>query len=198
MNIDKLIKVIPDSVIKELPSAIGLFKIDTSLRLSHFLSQCSHESGGFQFNSENLNYGSDALSKAFGKYFTIEEAKLYARNPEKIANRIYANRMGNGNEASGDGYKFRGRGFIQLTGKENYLFFSKHLTEDCTLNPELVASKYPLLSAGWFWDKNKINSIADLGSDSSVVEKVTRRVNGGTIGLIHRQAEFNKFYNILK
>ena len=197
MNVDKLKGHIPDSVIAQIPSVQEKFEINTPLRLAHFLAQCGHESGGFKAVSENLNYGAAGLQSIFKKYFTAESAKEYQRKPEKIANIVYANRMGNGNQASGEGYKFRGRGFIQLTGKENYTSFDKVVEDDIIANPELVATKYPLLSAAWFFHKNGLHKIADEGATDAVVTKVTKRVNGGTIGLPDRIKHFNEYNNLL-
>ena len=197
MNVDKLKGHIPDSVIAQIPSVQEKFEINTPLRLAHFLAQCGHESGGFKVVSENLNYGAAGLQSIFKKYFTAESAKEYQRKPEKIANIVYANRMGNGNQASGEGYKFRGRGFIQLTGKENYTSFDKVVEDDIIANPELVATKYPLLSAAWFFHKNGLHKIADEGATDAVVTKVTKRVNGGTIGLPDRIKHFNEYNNLL-
>ena len=197
MNVDKLKGHIPDSVIAQIPSVQEKFEINTPLRLAHFLAQCGHESGGFKAVSENLNYGAAGLQSIFKKYFTAESAKEYERKPEKIANIVYANRMGNGNQASGEGYKFRGRGFIQLTGKDNYTSFDKVVEDDIIANPELVATKYPLLSAAWFFHKNGLHKIADEGATDAVVTKVTKRVNGGTIGLPDRIKHFNEYNNLL-
>jgi putative chitinase len=198
MNTDKLKGHIPDSIIAEIPSVSEKFGINTPLRLSHFLAQTGHESGGFKVFSENLNYGAKGLVGIFGKYFTAEIAAAYERKPEKIANIVYANRMGNSNQASGDGYKFRGRGAIQLTGKDNYAAFDKTVEDDILANPDLVATKYPLLSAAWFWNKNGLNTIADGGATDEVVTKITKRVNGGTIGLPDRIKHFNEYNNLLK
>ena len=174
------------------------FNITTPLRLSHFLAQCGHERGGFKAVQENVNYSADGLKKIFGKYFPGNMADLYARKPEKIASRVYASRMGNGDESTREGFLFRGRGYIQLTGKSNYTNFSKFIGEDCVVNPDLVANKYPLASAAFFFDSNKLWSICDKGSDLETVTAVTKRVNGGTIGLTDRVSEFNKIYAILK
>ncbi len=197
MNIDKLKGVIPDSVISQIDSVKEKFEINTALRLAHFLAQCSHESGGFKLTQENLNYSGKGLLVTFPRYFTTETAVLYERKAEKIANMVYANRMGNGDKASGDGWKFRGRGYIQLTGHDNYASFDKTVIEDVLASPELVATKYPLLSAAWFWNKAKINTVADGGPTSEVVAKVTRRVNGGVIGLDDRIKHFYQFHNLL-
>ena len=197
MNVDKLKGHVPDTVIAQIPRVVEKFEINTPLRLAHFLAQCGHESGGFKVVSENLNYGAAGLQSIFKKYFTPESAKEYQRKPEKIANIVYANRMGNGNQASGEGYKFRGRGFIQLTGKDNYTAFDKTVEDDIIANPELVATKYPLLSAAWFFHKNGLHKIADEGATDAVVTKVTKRVNGGTIGLPDRIKHFNEYNNLL-
>lgn len=197
MNIDKLKGHVPDTVIAQIPGVVEKFEINTPLRLAHFLAQCGHESGGFKAVSENLNYGAAGLQSIFKKYFTAESAKEYQRKPEKIANIVYANRMGNGNQASGEGYKFRGRGFIQLTGKDNYAAFDKVVEDDILATPDLVATKYPLLSAAWFFHKNGLHKIADEGATDAVVTKVTKRVNGGTIGLADRIKHFNEYNNLL-
>jgi putative chitinase len=197
MNLDKLKGHIPDSVIAMLPETIEKFELNTSLRLAHFLAQAGHESGGFKAVNENLNYGAKGLLGTFKKYFTPDTAALYERKPEKIANLVYADRMGNGNKASGDGWKFRGRGYIQLTGKDNYSAFDKTVDENILENPDLVATKYPLASAAWFFHKNGLQKIADEGATDVVVTKVTKRVNGGTIGLPDRIKHFNEYYKLL-
>jgi putative chitinase len=189
---------IPDSVIAQIPDTAKKFNITTPLRLAHFLAQCGHESGGFKAVQENLNYSATGLKGTFSKYF--KEAGLaesYQRNPQKIANRVYGGRMGNGPESTGDGYKFRGRGYIQLTGKENYTNFAKFIGEDTVANPDLVATKYPLSSAAFFFDSNKLWSICDKGADNATVTAVTKRVNGGTIGLPDRIKHFKEYYHLL-
>ena len=198
LNIEKLKGHIPDAVIAQIPDTAKKFNITNNLRLAHFLSQCGHESGGFKAVSENLNYSADGLKKVFGKYFPGNLAESYAKQPEKIASRVYANRMSNGDEASKEGYKFRGRGYIQLTGKGNYTSFTKFIGEDCVANPDLVATKYPLASAAFFFDSNKLWSICDKGADDATVTAVTKRVNGGTIGLVDRIKHFKEYYNLLK
>lgn len=189
---------IPDSVIAQIPDTAAKFGITTNLRLAHFLAQCSHESGGFKAVSENLNYSADGLVKIFGKYFNSTTAASYARQPEKIASKVYASRMGNGDEASKDGWNFRGRGFIQLTGKSNYTAFTKFIGEDCIASPDLVATKYPLASAAFFFNSNGLWTICDKGSDTATVTAVTKRVNGGTIGLDDRIKHFNEYWALLK
>jgi putative chitinase len=198
LNIEKLKGHIPDAVLAQIPETAKKFNITNNLRLAHFLSQCGHESGNFKAVSENLNYSADGLKKIFGKYFPGNLNESYARQPEKIASRVYASRMGNGDEASKEGFKFRGRGYIQLTGKANYTNFTKFIGEDCVSNPDLVATKYPLASAAFFFDSNKLWSICDKGADDATVTAVTKRVNGGTIGLPDRIKHFKEYYNLLK
>ena len=198
LNLEKLKGHIPDAVIAQIPETAAKFNITNNLRLAHFLSQCGHESGGFKAVSENLNYSADGLKKIFGKYFPGNLNESYARQPEKIAARVYASRMGNGDETSKEGFKFRGRGYIQLTGKANYTNFTKFIGEDCIANPDLVATKYPLASAAFFFDSNKLWAICDKGADDATVTAVTKRVNGGTIGLADRIKHFKEYYNLLK
>lgn len=198
MDVNKLKGHIPDVVIAQLPDTIAKFELNTPLRLAHFLAQAGHESGGFKLVTENLNYGAKGLLGVFKKYFpTPEKAALYERKPEKIANLVYGGRMGNGPETSGEGYKFRGRGYIQLTGKDNYKAFDLVVEENITENPDLVATKYPLLSAAWFFHKNGLHKIADKGATDAVVTEVTKRVNGGTIGLPDRLKHFKEYYALL-
>jgi len=199
MDISKLKGHIPEAVLAQIPDTAAKFEINTPLRLAHFLAQCGHESGGFKLVQENLNYGAKGLLGIFKKYFPTEEkAKLYERKPEKIANLVYGSRMGNGPEPSGDGYKFRGRGYIQLTGKDNYTAFGKAINEDIATNPDKVATNYALLSAAWFFHKNGLHKIADGGATDAVVTSVTKRVNGGTIGLSDRIKHFKEYYDLLK
>jgi putative chitinase len=189
---------IPDAVIAQIPDTAAKFGITNTLRLAHFLAQCGHESGGFKAVSENLNYSADGLVKIFGKYFNSTTAAGYARNPEKIASKVYASRMGNGDESTKEGFKFRGRGYIQLTGKSNYTNFAKFIGEDTIANPDSVATKYPLASAAFFFNANGLWSICDKGADDATVTAVTKRVNGGTIGLADRIKHFKEYYNLLK
>ena len=198
LNIDKLKGHIPDAVIAQIPETAAKFNITNNLRLAHFLAQCGHESGGFKAVSENLNYSADGLKKIFPKYFPGNLAESYARNPEKIASKVYGGRMGNGDETTKEGFKFRGRGYIQLTGKANYTNFAKFIGEDTVANPDLVATKYPLASAAFFFDSNKLWAICDKGADDATVTAVTKRVNGGTIGLVDRIKHFKEYYNLLK
>ena len=197
-KLEKLKGHVPDAVIAQIPNTALKFNITNPLRLAHFLAQCGHESGGFKAVSENLNYSAKGLVGTFGKYFNSTTAAQYERKPEMIASKVYGGRMGNGDEASKEGYKFRGRGYIQLTGKSNYTNFTKFIGEDCIANPDLVATKYPLASAAFFFDSNKLWSICDLGSSDDVVTKVTKRVNGGTIGLPDRIKHFKEYYSLLK
>ena len=189
---------VPDAVIAQIPDTARKFNITNPLRLAHFLAQCGHESGGFKAVSENLNYSADGLKKIFGKYFPGNLNESYARQPEKIASRVYGSRMGNGDESTGEGFKFRGRGYIQLTGKSNYTNFAKFIGEDTVANPDLVATKYPLASAAFFFDSNKLWSICDKGADDATVTAVTKRVNGGILGLQDRIKHFKEYYNLLK
>jgi putative chitinase len=198
LKLEKLKGHIPDAVIGMIPDTAAKFQINTPLRLAHFLAQCGHESGGFKATSENLNYSAKGLNGTFKKYFpTLESALPYERKPEKIANKVYASRMANGSEASGDGYKFRGRGYIQLTGKDNYTQFGKAIGEDVLSNPDIVSGKHALLSAAWFWSKNGLNNLSDGGSTDAVVTTITKRVNGGTIGLADRIKHFKEYYSLL-
>lgn len=197
-KLEKLKGHIPESVIAQIPDTAKAFNITTPLRLAHFLAQCGHESGGFKAVNENLNYSADGLKKIFPKYFPGNLNESYARQPEKIASRVYASRMGNGDEASKEGFKFRGRGYIQLTGKSNYIAFDKTVPDDIVNNPDLVATKYPLASAAFFFNSNGLWSICDKGADDATVTAVTKRVNGGTIGLADRLKHFKEYYSLLK
>jgi putative chitinase len=197
-KLEKLKGKIPDPVLSQIPETSSRFNITTPLRLAHFLSQCGHESGGFRVVTENLNYSADGLKRIFPRYFPGNLNESYARNPEKIANKVYSSRMGNGDEKSGEGFKFRGRGYIQLTGKSNYTAFDRMVPEDIIANPDLVATKYPLMSAGFFFNSNNLWTICDRGSTRAVVEAVTRRVNGGLIGIEDRWKHFVEYHNLLK
>ena len=198
LKLDKLKGHIPQVVIDMIPDTATKFNINTPLRLAHFLAQCGHESGGFRATQENLNYSAKGLNGIFRKYFPTEaSAAAYARQPAKIASKVYGGRMGNGPESTGEGYKFRGRGYIQLTGKENYTAFGKAIGEDILSNPDVVASKYAILSAAWFFNKNGLHKLADEGSSDVVVTKITKRVNGGTIGLPDRIKHFKEYYHLL-
>jgi putative chitinase len=181
-----------------MKAGMAMLKL-TPVRAAHFFAQTSHETGGFKAFSENLNYSAQGLQGIFGKYFpgTLEES--YARQPEKIANRVYADRMGNGNEASGDGWKFRGRGALQLTGKANYEAFAKYLgTNEVIENPDLVATKYSFDSAMFFFEKNKLWAICDKGINDAAILELTKRINGGTHGLEDRKLKTYKYYEYVK
>lgn len=171
-------------------SLLDKYDVDTPLRQAHFFGQLEHESG-LKPIQENLNYSSEGLSKIFKKYFqTIILANKYARKPEMIANKVYASRMGNGDESSGDGWKYRGRGFIQLTGKSNYIQLSKDTGIDFVNNPDLLLEEVnAMLSALWFWKRNGLNNFADKDD----VKSITKRINGGFIGLEDRIKKVNKW-----
>jgi putative chitinase len=178
-----------------LNSAFDEFEIDTPKRQAMFLAQVAHESGNFSAVSENLNYKAETLSKVFPKYFRDRDPNDYAKQPEKIANLVYGGRMGNGDEDSGDGYRYRGRGLIQLTGHDNYeacgseLEVNLHETPDYLTTPEGAAR-----SAAWFWFNNDLNAVADDGD----ILKCTKKINGGTIGLEDRTAHYEHALSILE
>ena len=181
-----------------LKAAMAFYKL-TPERAAHFFAQTAHETGEFKLFTENLNYSADGLKKTFGKYFPGDLSNSYARNPEKIANRVYGSRMGNGDETSGDGFRFRGRGALQLTGKANYEAFVKFLNLPDLINtPDLVASTYAFESAIFFFDRNKLWSICDQGVTDASILSLTKRINGGTNGLDHRSALTKKYYGWLK
>ena len=181
-----------------LRAAMAFYEL-TPYRAAHFFGQTGHETAAFKLFSENLNYSASGLSKIFGRYFPGDLEKEYARKPEKIASRVYGNRMGNGDEESGDGWKFRGRGALQLTGKNNYTAFSKYLDKPEILdNPDLVSNEYAFESAMFFFDKNNLWSICDKGIDSNTITKLTRRINGGTNGLDHRKVLTLKYYEYVR
>ena len=182
--------------IHDLESALPRYGIaESRLRLAHFFAQVLHESGCLRFDAENLNYSADALLRVFGKYFpTKAEADAYARQPERIANRVYANRMGNRGEASGDGWRYRGRGLIQLTGRVNYRAFATWVGDEKVIEePDRVSSEYAVHSAVFFWDKNNLNRLADKDD----VLGLTRKINGGENGLAHRRELLNKAKGLL-
>jgi putative chitinase len=197
LNLAGLVGKVPNQVIAQIPEAAKDFNITSNLRLAHFLAQCALESMNFTAVVENLNYSAQRLLQVFPKYFKNVDVNAYARNPQKIGSRVYANRMGNGDEASGDGFKYRGRGYIQLTGKNNYQAFSGFIGEDCAANPDLVATTYPLASAAFFFNSNNIWKICDRGADDATVTSVTKAVNGGTHGLTERLQNFKKFMQAL-
>jgi len=165
------------------------YGLTTKLRIAHFMAQIEHESG-LKPIAENLNYSAQGLMQTFSKYFTTNESLLFARKPEKIANRVYANRMGNGNEASGEGWKYRGRGFIQITGKINYFQLANDTDLDCLKNPDLLLQEAnAMISALWFWDKAGLNKLADKND----LKGITRKINGGYNGLEHRTELLKKY-----
>ena len=208
-KLEALRGIVPDSVISQIPDTAKRFNITTPLRLAHFLAQCAHESGHFKAVSENLNYSVDRMVEIFKGDFDKNRDKLISEserakarsivgNPVAIGNFVYANQNGNGSESSGDGYKFRGRGYIQLTGRANYQIFDSLVYDDIIANPDLVATKYPLMSAAFFFDRNKLWSICDRGATDAIVKSLTLRVNGGYNGLDDRIQKFKVFYNALK
>ncbi len=180
----------PPSKINGLIQAMDFFKINTPFRQAAFLAQCAHESREFNTTEENLNYSAERLIKVFPKYFkSLEQATLYARNPRAIASYVYANRMGNGAESSGDGYRYRGRGYIQLTGHDNYMQFASATATDALNQPDIVSdSECAAMSAGWFWSKNGLNQLAD----QEDMLTITRRINGGLNGLQERMAYYHQ------
>ena len=181
-----------------MKKAMEFYKL-TPVRAAHFFAQTAHETGGFKLFSENLNYSAQGLQNIFGKYFPGNLEESYARNPEKIANRVYASRMGNGDEKSGDGWKYRGRGALQLTGKDNYAAFAKYLGKpEIMTHPDLVATEYAFESAMFFFDKNKLWSICDQGINDAAILALTKRINGGTHGLADRNEKTKKYYEYVK
>jgi putative chitinase len=172
------------------------FEIDTPKRMAMFIAQTAHESGNFAATQENLNYSAKGLTGTFKKYFPTEESAVpYSRKPEKIANKVYGGRMGNGPESSGDGYKYRGRGVIQLTGKDNYTACGKALDLDLLTDPDCVAENpVAVLSAGWFWNTRRLNDWADKGD----ITTVTKKINGGTIGLADRKKHYEHILEVLE
>jgi putative chitinase len=178
-----------------LKAAAAYYKLSPN-RAAHFFAQCAHESGNFKAFSENLNYGAKGLRGIFGKYFPTDAlARAYERQPAKIANRVYANRMGNGDEASGEGFAYKGRGPLQLTGKNNYRAFGKYIGREQEIldNPDLVATELGFESALWFFDANKLWSICDQGINDAAILQLTKRINGGTHGLDDRKQKTKKF-----
>lgn len=180
-----------------LKKAMEYFKM-TPERAAHFFGQTSHETGGFQTFSENLNYSSKGLQQTFGKYFPDNLEDSYARQPIKIASRVYANRMGNGNEESKDGWTFRGRGALQTTGKDNYKAFSDYMKKpEILTNPDLVASDYSFESAIFYFERNKLWSICDKGVNDDTITVLTKKINGGYNGLDDRESLTRRYYKWL-
>lgn len=184
----------PESVYNELDVIFEEYGLTTELRLAHFLAQCAHESMEFQRVYENLNYSAARLREIFPKYFNYNQSIDYAHRPEKIANRVYANRMGNREEGSGDGFRFRGRGYFQLTGRDNYEKFNRIVDENIVREPDLVATKYPLLSAAYFWQRKELNKLADEDN----IKAITKAVNGGLHGLDDRKKKFDKYMALIQ
>ena len=180
---DALSKVLPD------------YDIATPERVAAFMAQCAHESGGFKTLKENLNYKAESLCKVFSKYFpNLELASQYAHQQDKIANKVYGNRMGNGDEASGDGYRYCGRGLIQLTGKDNYTAFAESIETPVEELPEYLSTfEGAVQSACWFWETNNLNKYADSGD----ILTMTKRINGGTIGLEDRKKHYAHALHVL-
>lgn len=198
VDLSRLQGVIPEAVLQQIPATAKQFGINNVLRMAHFLAQCAHESGGFTEAVENLNYSANALQSCWPREFpNAEVAAAYARQPEKIGARAYAGRMGNGDEASGDGYTFRGRGYIQTTGKDNYRAFGDFIGVNLIAQPDLVATQYPLSSAAFFFHASHLWQICDRGADDATVTAVTRVVNGGTNGLQDRLQRFQHYYGLL-
>jgi len=197
MLTQKLKLKIPSKVLSELPEVIDTFKIDSVNKLAHFLGQVAHESGNFKFTQENLNYSAEGLLKVFPKYFSKDTAAIAARKPEVIANIVYSNRLGNSDRASGEGWKFRGRGYIQLTGKVNYKAFGDYIGVDLIANPDLVATKYPLTSAAWFFETKCLWQLANKGIDDETIKFMTRRINGGYNGLADRISKTKTIHSFL-
>lgn len=196
LDISRLNGIVPAKVLGELPKILDRYELNTPLRLAHFLAQCAHESTVFKVVFEDLHYKPQRIMQVWPKRFpTLLSTKGYAFNPEALANKAYAGVIGNGTEKSGDGWKFRGRGYIQLTGRENYQNFSNYAKlPSVMINPDLVATEYPLQSAAWFWTVyKKLNPLADAND----LNRITRIVNGGYKGLEDRRAWFNKIHSAL-
>jgi putative chitinase len=196
VNLQKKIGVTADGAFGPgtFKAAAAFYKLSPD-RAAHFFAQTAHESGGFKAFSENLNYSAKGLRGIFGKYFPTDAlARAYERKPEKIANRVYANRMANGPETSGDGWKYRGRGALQLTGKANYQAFADYIGRpDVMTNPDLVAGELCFESALWFFDKNKLWGICDQGTGDAAILALTKRINGGTHGLDDRKQKTKRY-----
>lgn len=190
---------IPLRILSELELSAKEYGLNTPQRIAHFVSQARHESQGFTRLTENLNYSAEGLINVFPKYFPdLLTAKAYERQPEKIANRVYANRMGNGDEVSGEGWKYRGRGIFMLTGKYNYNAAGIYFKEDFVTNPDLVQTEeWAVKTALWYWTKNGLNDIAQEGIGSDIVKKITLKINGGYKHLNERIELFKTNYALL-
>ena len=200
LSLEQLAQLIPGNPYVDhwhhaMEQALPDYDINTPRRIAAFVAQCSHESGGFKFLKENLNYKAESLVRVWPRYFKdAATARKYAHNQEAIANRAYANRMGNGSEASGDGWKFCGRGLIQLTGRNNYQAFADSIETDINDIPEYLATfEGAVQSACWFWESNNLNKWADTGD----ILTLTKKINGGTLGLADRQKHYNHALHIL-
>jgi putative chitinase len=200
LTVSQLKQMVPgithaDHWIEAFDQLLPDYEINTPKRVAAFIAQCAHESGGFRFLKENLNYKAESLMKTFPKYFSDRDtANAYAKQPVKIANRVYANRMGNGDEASGDGYRYCGRGLIQLTGKTNYDWFAASLEISATEASEYLETfEGAAQSACWFWESNNLNVEADAGD----IKKMTKKINGGYIGLDDRIKHYEHALHIL-
>ena len=201
VSVDQLKQIFPsadgsdlEEICEPLNAAMAEFNISSPQEVAMFLAQCGHESGGFSTVQENLNYRAETLVKVFPKYFRDVDPAGYEKQPEKIANRVYSSRMGNGDEASGDGYRFRGRGLIQLTGRDNYVACGTALKTDLLTDPDyLETAEGACRSAAWFWAHNSLNKYADADD----IVGCTKRVNGGTIGLEDRTAHYQAAKSIL-
>lgn len=194
----QILKFIPENLQRYFNDTTNRYEINTDLRKAHFLSQLLHESNNFKCVSENLNYSSQGLMSTFRKYFPdLETANKYARKPEMIANKVYSNRMGNGDEASGDGWKYRGRGDVQITGKNNYQAYKDHSGIDVITNPELLLLPANAMdSSGWFFAVlRNLNPIADKGNSIEVVTAICKAINGGLTNLTERFQNFNNIIN---
>ena len=189
--------ILAPAIFQQLNAVLVTFDIINSLRAAHFLAQCHHESGNFRLTHENLNYSAARLREVFPKYFNFALSEQCDHKPADIANIVYSNRMGNGSSASGDGYRYRGRGYIQLTGRDNYKNLSSFIGDDVVSNPDLVESKYPMASAAYFFRSNRLWALCDAGATEQNVKNITRRVNGGTNGLARRIELFNMYYKII-
>jgi putative chitinase len=199
LNLAGMTGKLPAEVIAQIPETASKFSITTNLRLAHFLAQCALESTDFTATVENLNYSAQRIPQVFKKRFKGVDPAPFAHNPEKLGNFVYSNKNGNGDVASGDGFNFRGRGYIQLTGRNNYTSFSNFVGEDCVANPDLVATKYPLASAAFYFSSNNIWAICDKGADDATVRRVSVAVNGADPpnGLAERLQNFKSFFKAL-
>ena len=191
--------IVPDGVFgpTTMKTAMQYYNL-SAVSAAHFFGQTGHESAGFTRYEENLNYSAEGLRKIFNRYFPGNMSELYARQPIKIASRVYGNRMGNGDEASRDGWYYRGRGAIQLTGKNNYMAFSKYMNNsDIMRNPDIVATEYAFESAIYYFDVNKLWAICNKGLNDNTIVELTKRINGGTHGIDDRIDRTIRYYNYI-